>query len=522
MFDLRRDHSVPSHFKNPNIISENDFKVRNVNLNSDFVAVDSKVSSFRKKRKRKMDKVFSPKKLKLGNEIEEKTHTGLNEFDFDTNDVNGSQCPQSPPYFEKDSAYEPRVIHPTRTIPLLKRPYVDILRNEVMNIKFKPKRKSKAVNLQFISDLLTSYMNSSCSSQDLEYISKNSSYFLENDPKTIFDGIIEVLKKTDECLDYNGKYSNSPRLPITIKKIILYLQGAGEKTVHLVSRFVEEFLFSTESHKHDLLLCMNLTHLYIGLLDLNYETDLKIKARLYLAKCLYFYTDFAYPMVHQLILAFPGILPYNGDLTYDRSDALISTIQCVLMNTYYANSTNQHLKMMKLFNLLTYRYKYQPMKPSKQDLIQNLISKIKAGKIKNVSLCFAIFCRRNDPNWNENMIIEPCLLPLLTEYYKILHITEVNDKKIVCLLETISLLIKPINITSDISNYLNIFSQFVSASVYRKSIQEAALFAIIRLSRFGYMNCYNVIKNLNRCEIPLEATTKAALKTFLYTKQIKA
>lgn len=489
----------------------------------------SKVQSTRKKRRRKSNETLSPKKQRFEEEIEmepkqeiNKVNLENNKVDFEINDINECRCPQSPPpYFDQNPDHEPRKIPSTRIVSLERKTYIDVVRNEVINMKFKPKKKFKTVNYQFVLDLLKFYINSSCSRQDIDDILRNSSDLLESEPKTLFTGVVEVLKSTDECLHYNNKHLNSPRLPITIKKIILYLHSAGGKTMHAFSKFIEEFLFSTESHKHDLLICMNLTHLYIGILDLNCESEHTNKARLYLAKCFYFYTDFAYPMVHQVILAFPGVLPCNGDLTYDRSDALISTLQCILMNTYYANSTNQHLKMMKLFNLLTYRYKYQPLKPSKQDLIQNLVSKIKAGKIKNVSLSFAIFCKRNESNWNEKMIIEPCLLPLLTEYYKTLHTTYANDGSIACLLETISLLIKPINVTSDISNYLNLFSQFASTSVNRKCIQEASLCAILRLSRFGYMNCYNVIKNFNPCNIELNTITKAALKTFLYTKKIK-
>lgn len=515
-FDMRTDLRLPLQLNDSNYSLENYVKCENNNSNLYYKETEFELLNTRKKRKWKADTtILSSKKLRLEANIEPhmKNHKIVTE--------ESAKCPQSPPHFNPASDFEPRRIHQTRITPVENRTFLEILRNEVMNTNPQTKKKHKVVDLQFRKDLLVSYINSPCSRKQLEDTLRETSDVLENNPRAIFITIIEILKKTDECLDYNGQYSNSPRLPNTVKKILLYLQGTGEKTLHSILKFLEEFLFSTESHKHDILICMNLTHLLIGLLDLNCKTDHKNKARLYVAKCFYFYTDFAYPMVHQLILAFPGILPSNGDTTYDRSDALINTIQCILMNTYYGNSGKQHLRMMKLFNLLTYRYKYQPMKPSKQDLIQNLISKIKAGKTKNVSLCFAIFCRRNEPNWNKNWIVEPCLLPLLTEYYKALHNTDANDKKISCLLETISLLIKPINITSDISNYLNIFSQFVGASVYRKTIQDAALLAILRLSRFGYMNCYNVIKHFNPSGMNLERTTKAALKTFLYTKQIK-
>ncbi|KAL5290218.1 hypothetical protein ACFFRR_009887 [Megaselia abdita] len=484
--------------------------------------LERKIKSPRKKRRKKNNEICSPKKQKF--ETEMVSGEEINKFEFvpsiDTGDDNDSLRPQSPLYSEPITVCEPKSIPQTRTIHSVKKLYVDTMRDKVMNIKFTQKRNLKQSEIKFIIDLLNIYVNSPSSQQSLDDIFKKSIGLLESDAKAVFTGIVEVLRKTDECLDYNG-HSNGPRLPLTIKKIVLYLQYAGKKIMNSISKFIEEFLFSTESHKHDLLICMNLTHLYIGLLDLKSVADHNSNARLYIAKCFYFYTDFAYPMIHQLILAFPGILPCNGDTTYDKSDALISTFQCILMNTYYANSSNQKLKMMKLFNLLTYRYKYQPLKPSKQDLIQNLISKIKAGKTKNVSLCFAIFCRRNDSNWNQKVIIEPLLLPLLTECYKALHTTDANDKSIACVLETISLLVKPMNITSDISNYLNIFSQFVGASVNKKCVQEAAVCAILRLSRFGYVNCYNVIKNLNPCKMELETKTKAALQTFLCTKKIK-
>lgn len=485
----------------------------------DLMEIKTNICCIRKKRIWKIDGIISNKKPKIEEEME-KSQIDVKKYALEIEKAD--KCPRSPAYCENILMHEPKIINLTRTIPLGNKKDINILRKEMLNVKFKVNNKYKVVDRQIITDLLNCYIHSTCSHKHLDDILRQTTDFFSKYPNIIVSVIIEILNKTDEALDYSDQYSKSPRLPLTVKKIILLLQKAEKKVINIISKFVEKFLFCTDSHKREFLICMNLTHLYIGLLSLNCMTDHKSKTRLYIAKCFYFYNDFAYPMVHQLILAFPGVLPYNNDTTYERSDALISLIQCILMNTYYANSDKQHLKMMKLFNLLIYRYKYQPGKPSKNDLILNLISKIKAGKTKNVSLCFAILCRRNEPNWNENMIMKPFLLPLLTEFYKTLHITETNDKRIECLLETISLLIKPISITSDISSYLNIFSQFISLSVNRKCIRDAALCAILRLARFGYMNCYNVIRNLIACKSDMETISKAALKTFLYNNQIKA
>lgn len=462
-----------------------------------------------KKRKRKTSEHISSKNRKL-------------ESQLDSENQVTELCPESPNDLCNYTAREPLVIPLNRSVQSEKINYIQLLKKEAPSRHVPQKKQSTSVNIAFISNLMNTFLNSPFSKATMDAALYGSSDMIRNEPKTIFKAIVDILKQTDECLDYHHQFSKSPRMPISIKKILMYLHVLGKQTENLFSKFIEEFLFSTDSHKYDQQICMNLTHLYIGLLDLSDIVDRKNCARIFLAKCFYFYNDFAYPMVHQVILAFPGVLPSKDDISYDRSDALINTLQCILMNTYYANSTNTHLKMMKLFNLLTYRYKYESMKPSKVDLIQNLVSKIKAGKTKNVSLCFAVLCKRNDPKWVENIILEQHLLPLLTEYYKTLHTTDGNDRSIACLLETISLLVKPMNLSSDISSYLNTFSQFMSAAVGKKIVQEAALCALLRLARFGFVNCYNLIKNFRPCgNNDLSKTTKAILKTFLCTKKIK-
>lgn len=482
---------------------------------------------FRKcfKRKKSLERQLSPKRKKL-----DKTEQEINIIQKISQNCESVEeielldlSPESPKPMENAQVLEPINIPINRTIKSQKPNYIDKLRKEILNLQMPKKQKLNSENIEKLTRFFESYLASQCNQKDLNILYENTKELYEICPKNIYKAIVEVIKPIDETLDFSPEISNGPVLPPTTKKILLYLRKSGVVCLKGMSIYLEDILFCTESHKHGLLMCLNLTHLYIGLLNLKeYFGCPKNLARIFLAKCLYFYTDFAFPMIHQVLLAFPGVLPYNGDQTYDRSDALISTIQCILMNTFYGGSSDPKLRMMKLFNVLTYRYKYESGKPSKVDLIQNLVSKIKAGKTKNVALSFAIFCKRNSNEWNQSQIIQPLLFPLLTEYHTIMFKTDQFDEGIACLLETISLVIKTFKVTTDISQYLNTFAVFLSSAVNRTKIQEAAFCAILRLSRFGYVNCYNLVKHFNPNRTEMNSSTNAAAKTFLSSKKIQA
>ncbi|XP_013118837.2 little elongation complex subunit 1 [Stomoxys calcitrans] len=241
-------------------------------------------------------------------------------------------------------------------------------------------------------------------------------------------------------------------------------------------------------------------------------------ARCFIAKCLYYYSLKAIPMIHEVLMWYPTALPPKEDASYDRSNALITVIQHCLMCTKY-DMERPELRGKALISKLRYEYHYTAYSPTIEEVTINLVDKLKTSKFdKDISISFALFGKRLHPSKTESAILQAHLLPLANEYFnEALKNTE-YDARISTLLEIISMIVKPFPLDWDIDNYLNLFSRFLNA-FGRKIIQEAAVCAILRLQRFGFVNCFSRLRSFNP-NFAIEPQTQAMFKSFIHRKKL--
>ncbi|XP_075165876.1 uncharacterized protein Ice1 [Haematobia irritans] len=287
----------------------------------------------------------------------------------------------------------------------------------------------------------------------------------------------------------------------------------------LVEKIESQLFASQHADKNNLNACIHLTQLYLIACKFLEPQIKQHPARLFIAKCLYHYSINATPMVHEVLMWYPTTLPPKEDSTYDCSNALITVIQHCLMCTRY-DMEDAELRGKILISKLRYEYHYLVYSPTFEDVAINLVEKVKNSKFQDdITFSFGLFCKRLLPTKVETVVLQPYLLPLANEYFNEALISTDYDLRISVLLEIISFIIKPFPIAWNIEVYMNLFSRFLNAFP-RKIIQEAAVCSILRLQRFGFVNCFNRL----RCFKPnydLEPHTQAMFKTFIHRKKLE-
>ncbi|XP_037818271.1 little elongation complex subunit 1 [Lucilia sericata] len=263
---------------------------------------------------------------------------------------------------------------------------------------------------------------------------------------------------------------------------------------------------------------LNLTQLYLMACKVQEYVQMpKHPARLFIAKCLYFYLLKSTLMIHEVLMWYPTVLPHREDKTYDRSDALISVIQQILMSTKY-DMDKPDLRGKSLLSKLRYEYHFEPFKPALEEVINVLVEKLKNSKFYNISLAFGLLCKRLGVPRTQQLILGQHLLPLVNEYYSLALKSTEYDKRIAVLLEIISMIVKPFPVETDAKIYFNEFARFLNG-FERQLIQEAALCSILRLQRFDLEYCYNLLCHFQPT-YDLNTHTQAMLKTFLHRRPL--
>lgn len=372
--------------------------------------------------------------------------------------------------------------------------------------------------LKEIQHFIKVFLNGKCHVMDtLKFVESIAT--LTSDEKIISKAIVNVLKNAPRPeTEVDGPIpttylSQTHRKLLSIMeplshnypKIRVSLQSAIERTL---------FTFAKEIFLVEVLL--NLTQFYLHIIE-NSMPGITNPARLFICKCLYFFNQKAIPMIYHTLCVYPTVLPQKIDSTYDRSDILISTIQSILMSTYFDPEkcdlmTRQILAKLRMF------YNYESFKPPRDEVIENIIAKIRAGRLKNVSYALSLICKRMEQSQTEKFILNERLLPLANEFYHSLNSSNTdNDEKIACVLECISFIIKPFNLSTDISQYVCLFSRFLNAAAQSKIVQEASVAAILRTARFGYVQCFNAIYNF-KPTYQLSDNIMLMLRSFIYKK----
>lgn len=329
----------------------------------------------------------------------------------------------------------------------------------------------------------------------------------------------------------------APALPKTVQQLVLLVKTLNEKLFTLDKVLLHEidrrvFTLKAGADKVMLESITALTYLYIGISDSSRLYG--CTARLFIYKCLYYYNFKGLPLIYLVLKAFPHALPKKGSVYYDNSDAMVSTIRTVLMNINFMERSNAPdaalYKKAELMKLFKYFYGYQPGQPTYDELITNLVEKIKANKLKNVDYCLILVAKRKGYEWAKDAIVQKHLYPLLNDYLKQLDSTANNSSpqltnQICCLMFTISAILKTQPNFQDVSRYMQMFGNIVQlaaggAGTCNQRVQEAAVAGLVRFTRFGFADIYEWLARWSPA-YEVSGRTKLMLATFVHRKEAR-
>ncbi|XP_034480115.1 little elongation complex subunit 1 isoform X2 [Drosophila innubila] len=303
------------------------------------------------------------------------------------------------------------------------------------------------------------------------------------------------------------------------------------------SSFIERFMNSLEQRLFSLKvrltdqLALKYVRLFLQLTGLQSRLTVPAQsyvnpARLLLAKILYHYSRDVTMLVLEVLRQFPTVLPHREERGYDNGDPLITVIKHLLMSHKY-DMQDAEGPDRALLSKLRFEYHFQPYEPTKQQVIENLVEKLKAGRLHHLCYAFALFCRRSVALHVEKDILEAHLLPLVNSYCDLCLQSEEYDARVECLLQSVSMIVKqlPLHNKFDISNYIAIFKRLLVAGP-RPGVQQAAVHAILRTQRFGYGIVLEALQGY-RPNYQLSPMTRAMMRSFAerrvqYTQAYKA
>ncbi|EDV56790.2 uncharacterized protein Dere_GG22847 [Drosophila erecta] len=288
------------------------------------------------------------------------------------------------------------------------------------------------------------------------------------------------------------------------------------KYLNFAQRFLaelEERLFRNTKERPATELALNYVRLYLKAVALQaamspgYENP----ARLLLAKILYHFDRDMPPLVLEVLRQFPTVLPHREQREYDHSDALITVIKHLLMSRQY-DMVDPNGADRLLLSKLRFEYHFQPFEPTKQQVLENLVGKLKAGREEELGYAFALFCRRSPHLKVVESVVGEHLMPLATSYCDIATQNKSYDARLVRLLHCISLVLKPLPLDTDISAFVGFLKRLLVA-VPRSRVQLAAVQASLRLQRFGFKYTLDALKDY-RPNYELDPLTRAMMRCF--------
>uniref|UniRef100_A0AAG5DHW5 Uncharacterized protein n=1 Tax=Anopheles atroparvus TaxID=41427 RepID=A0AAG5DHW5_ANOAO len=354
----------------------------------------------------------------------------------------------------------------------------------------------------------------------------------------------------------------APPIPVTQQKLVLLVRHLGPRLTsepfdRVIMRELDRRVFQLKSEATvSLPGLIALTFLYIGLEDSKPPTlkpwHRTYSVRLYLFKCLYYFGFKCLPLVYYVLRAFPFALPKKGSPHYDNADAMINTIRTILMNINYSEggitggSESGLYKKRELFALLTYNYGYQPGSPTYEELVVNLVEKIRANRLRNVPHALVLVAKRKSYDWARQHIIQKRLYPLLNDYLKLLDLMSSGapggggvggslvasmpsasgcdgaglDERIVACIYTISSIMKTHPANEDVSGVMQIFTTIVQLARGNQAIQEEAIAGLVKFSRFGHADIFERISHWQPT-YPVSDRIKLMLATLVHRKDLR-
>lgn len=349
-----------------------------------------------------------------------------------------------------------------------------------------------------------------------------------NDTRTISHALVDCVVSYADNLVVDVQCSPpAPPLPKVTQQLVLLAKTLND-TLFTLDRIllqeVDRRVFNLKSDKIKMEAITAMTYLYVGVADCNRLYG--CTARMYIYKCLYYFKFKGLPLIYYVLKAFPHALPKKASAHYDNSDAVVSTIRTILMNTNYMESRSHpdaHLyKKCELQKLLKYFYGYQAGSPTYEELITNLIEKIKANKLKNVDYCLILVAKRQGYEWAKLHIVKKHLYPLLNDYLKQIDSADQpgrtpHDDQIRCLIFAISAILKTQPNYQDVTGVMQIFGSIIQRTDGNQRVQETAVAGLMRFSRFDYADIYGwLCKWCPKYEV--SGRIKLMLATFVHRK----
>uniref|UniRef100_A0A182LT71 Small RNA 2'-O-methyltransferase n=1 Tax=Anopheles culicifacies TaxID=139723 RepID=A0A182LT71_9DIPT len=368
---------------------------------------------------------------------------------------------------------------------------------------------------------------------------------------------LALLEMVSSCADITMNVLCSPPappLPLVQQKLILVVRHLGyglEALEEVLMRELDKRMFQLKGKSLPLSELIALTFLYIGLEDSKpseFPWKRKYNVRLYIFKCLYYFGFKGLPLVYYLLRAFPFALPKKGSPHYDNSDAMIATIRTILMNVNYTDncvgsSESALFRKRELLWLLKNTYGYQQGSPTYEELVVNLVEKIRANKLRNVAHSLILVAKRNGFDWARLHIVQKRIYPLLNEYLKQFELMRAGtvpdtscpvsvvgssssssseplgslDDRIVTCIFTIASIMKTQPSNEDASRVMQIFTTIVQLAEDNRSIQEEAIAGLIKFSRFGFVDVFQRLSSWNP-SYPISDRIKLMLMTMVYRK----
>ncbi|BFG04729.1 little elongation complex subunit 1 [Drosophila madeirensis] len=240
-------------------------------------------------------------------------------------------------------------------------------------------------------------------------------------------------------------------------------------------------------------------------------------SRLLLAKILYHYNPDVPQLAYEVLTCHPTVLPHREEREYNNSDPLITVIKHLLMSRQYdVTEPNGYGRL--LLSKLRFEYHFQPFEPTSEQVLENLVNKLKVGHLEQLSYAFALFCRRSTRMDVLNNVLGQHLVPLASSYCDLSVHSDAYDVRLAGILQCISVVVKPLPMETDISGFMGLFKRLLVA-VPRPAVQEAAVQAILRLQRFGFKHALDALQSY-RPSYQLAPLTRAMLRSFVQRRRV--
>lgn len=343
-------------------------------------------------------------------------------------------------------------------------------------------------------------------------------------PNVIINAILYAAQNDHDNDVSRLNLSTSIKMSLNHKKLLILTKELNRKINCFDLKLLECLekrifcLKAGRSKKLESTEILSLTHFYLGLAGQNI-INLTNKAMWFIYKAFYYFSHLSYAIAYIVFKTLPNCLP---QYTNKDESAFISIIIHTIM-IIDSNSKDIPLNVVELQNLITQQYGYPEILLFVNNVISELILKMKSHSLNGISFSFILLSKRYGYKWALKYLIHPFLIPSLNRYLKMSEKSKIHDDQIICCIDIVSEIAKTLNIKSSLKReslyFIKLFEMVLKIS-RKPPIQEAAIKGILRLSRFGAHNIYVSLLNWN----PTEEVSRELLMmlvTFSYRKPLK-